>query len=182
MRTCLFTALPLALVACGPAAPGGNDIAASGPTTVPQDGAFVAGWDVRDACKILPKEQVGRVLGAFVEHTENQVGSELADGRAGFSTCYYVLPEDKRVALLARMSPEDDNTPEAMKRTRDEAAEALGGAEDVPDLGKSAFWLPKMRQLNVFVGGNRYMNLTLPKGVDDATAKAQAIKLAHAVL
>ena len=130
-----------------------------------------------DACTILSKVDVAAVIGTFVEHTELAQVAKMTDQTAGFSTCVYTMPANKQVAFMARLSPEDDNTPEAMKSARDQAAELMGPAEDVPNLGKYAFWLPKLRQIVVFVDGNRYMNLTLPRGEDDATARTRAIKL-----
>jgi hypothetical protein len=49
--------------------------------------------------------------------------------------------------------------------------------EDVPNVGKAAFFVPKINQFNVFLDDARMVIITLPRA-PDATAKDQAIALA----
>ena len=49
-----------------------------------------------------------------------------------------------------------------MQRARQEIIELMGQVDDVTGVGKGAFWVPKLRQLVVFLGDDRYFTLTMP--------------------
>jgi len=154
--------LTLLLASCGgvPASGGGNATATTAAATTAATGSFIAD----NACAILPKEKVASITGLQVTDAAlSRVTPATAD-TAGFSQCSYSFTGGGSLDFFARQSPVDDNTPEAIQRTRDN----MGGKPvDVPGLGTAAFSIEQMHQLHVFLGGNRYfyfMSMNPPAG------------------
>lgn len=150
IRSTLLVAAILALPACG----------SSGDTST---SAAPATFDVTNACAILPKEKVetatgrrltGATLGEVVKATENT---------AGFSTCEYRFAGGGTLSFFARQSPFEDNTPEAIERTKQGIlANMPVTLSNVDGLGTAAFRTEPMDQLHVFFGGNRYIIFSAP--------------------
>lgn len=106
-----------------------------------------SGWDAADACKLLDKADVGAALGDTVTETSLAFVHQPNGAEAATSECTYTLKRGGTVTLMTRRSPIADNTPEAIAQTR-KATETATGAlsdkpvEDVPGLGKAAFFVP----------------------------------------
>lgn len=184
MRHALFFApvfaSALALTGCGGGEPAGGGTAAE--QGAPGGGLPSSGWNVADACSVLAKADVAAVMGETVAGTELGTVSKGTDQLAGFSTCHYLMPDAMRqVGFMARLSPEPDNTPDAIRKARDEVAEFMGPVSDEAGLGRAAFWVPKLRQMVVFIGDDRYANITMPAG-DDAAMRAKARTLLEKVI
>ncbi len=162
----------IALTACG-----GGEVGNGSSSGAAAGGTAVSKWNAEDACSVLAKGDVEAVMSDKVTATELGTVSKGTDQLAGFSTCHYLMPDAMRqVGFMARLSPEPDNTPEAIKKARDEVAEYMGPVSDEAGLGKAAFWVPKVRQMVVFIGEDRYANITMPAGEDAAMrAKARAL-------
>lgn len=167
------------LAACS--SPSETSDAGAGAGAAAGSGGAALRWNAEDACSILSDKTVADALGMKVKAHELGPVSKRTDQLAGFSICYYDLENGERVAFMARQSPEPDNTPEAMQRARDEVAGGLGGVEDVSGLGRSAFWVPSVRQVVVFLGDDRYFNLTLPAKLNGKDLKTLALALAAKV-
>ena len=176
MRHVIAAAGLLALAACAQPSETSN-----GATAIGTAGAAVAlRWDAENACALLDKATVGAALGAAVESTRVDGVVQRTDKTAGFSTCYYQLKDGQQAVFMARQSPVPDNTPAAMRRARDEMAGAAGPVVDVIGVGRSAFWVPKMRTLFVFLGEDRYFSLVAPE-LDGKDPKTIALGLATRV-
>lgn len=140
-----------------------------------------SGWDATNACALLDKAAVGTALNDSV--TEASVGlvNEASGANAATSECTYILASGGRASLMARSSPIADNTPEAIALARKATQEAVAAftdkkVEDVPGLGKAAFFVPGINQLNVFIDDKRFVILTISSAAN-ATAKATAVDL-----
>lgn len=166
------------LAACNQAAvPADQANAASG--SVATTGAVAAGrWNAEDACGLLDRSTVAAALGTQIVKTEPGTSAKMTDQSAGMSTCYYELADGQRLAFLARQSPVPENTPEIMKKARDEVVAMAGPVTEVSGVGKSAFWIPSLRQLVVFLGEDRYYNLTMPEKLGGKDPKTLALGLA----
>ena len=81
---------------------------------------------------------------------------------------------------MLRWSPVNDNTEGAINTMRSGLVEVMKGfggtVEEIPKLGKAAFWVDKTSSLNVFIGEDRVAIINMPSG---AGAKEKAITLAH---
>ncbi|MCA0209323.1 MAG: hypothetical protein LCH74_09700 [Proteobacteria bacterium] len=147
----------LALSACG-----GPQDKAKDETSV----AGASGWDATDACKLLDKAVVGAALGDTVTETSLAFVHQPTAVEAATSECTYRLKGGGTATLMARRSPIADNTPEVIAQTR-KATETTMRAfsdkaiEDVPDLGKAAFFVPGINQMNVFLDDQRFVVLTV---------------------
>ena len=164
------------LAGCGGGAK--EDAAGGGEAKV----AATDGWDASDACALLDKAAVGEALkDQVVEATVGLVNK--ADGvNAGSSECTYALASGGRASLLARKSPIADNTPDAIAQTRSATAKTVAAftdkpVEDVPGLGKAAFFVPGINALNVFLDDSRFVILTIGTAPRDS-AKETAVALA----
>jgi hypothetical protein len=148
----------LLLAGCGGAPAAKQDdkpkAAAAAPTSA---------FDATNACAILPKEKVAEIAGASVERATLGTVVQPGEGTAGFSTCNYSFAGGGTLAFFARQSPVDDNTPDAVARTKRELADTMGAViVEVPDLGTTAFSTEQMHQLHVFFAGNRYIYFMSP--------------------
>jgi hypothetical protein len=172
----------LALAACS-GQTGGNG---SGNGTAQQSGgssaSAEASWNAADACALLPKEVVEEAVGQPVTGTQLSRASAGTADTAAMSQCTYSFAGGKSLDFFARRSPVPDNNDAAMKQTRDSMTEAMGvAAEEVPNLGKNAFWVSRGNQLHVFIGEDRYiyfMAMNAPAGAD---LKAAELALARRI-
>lgn len=155
----------------------GGDKAAGG------DGAKVAAaadWDATDACARLDKAVVGAALGTTVTETSLAfVHRPMGGGDAATSECTYTLAGGGEAKLMTRNSPIADNTPEVIAATRKTTAETMGmfskrPIEDVPGLGKGAFFVPGINQMNVFLDDRRLVILTIDNVPDDKAKQIAA--------
>lgn len=131
-------------------------------------GAALADWDATDACARLDKAALGAALGDTVTETDlSFVHHAMGGGDAATSRCTYTLASGGRAKLATRNSPINDNTPASMALMRKTAEEALAlvgydkTIEDVPGLGKSAFFVPAMNEMSVFLDDARYVELSI---------------------
>lgn len=175
--------LALALSACGGGSSGNTT---SGATTASEGGGggtMPADFKATDACAVIDKATMGALLKTEVSETQLALVHEPNGNEAGTSECTY-LTKDGRASLMTRWSPISDNSAEAMKTARDTSAasvKAFGKTiEDVAGLGKTAFWVPGINQLSVFIGDAKFIIVTVPDvaGSDPkAAATAVAKKL-----
>lgn len=166
------------IAGCGGGAPG-NGTTTTSEASPASGSAMPADWKATDACSIIDKATMARVLGTAV--TEASVGlvNEPSATTAATSECTYIL-ESGRATVMTRWSPIADNTPGAIataKSATEASLAAFGGgkAEDVPGLGKASFWVAKVDQLQSFIGEDRMVLITVPSSAD---AKDKAIALA----
>lgn len=165
------------LSACGDPAPGGDGASTPAATAA---AASTDGWKATDACATIDKAAMAAFLGTGVESTSLGLVNQSDGTSAAGSECTYLLAEGGRAQLLLRASPINDNTPEAIAMARNgtqQTIDAFGGGkiDDLPGLGKAAFWVEKIQALNVFIGDDRFAIITLPAG---PAAKEQAIAIA----
>ncbi len=171
----------LLLAACGGAdTPAGNQTASQSAAAA---GGMPSNWKATDACTVLDKAAIGAALGTEVTEATLSLVHEPDGATAGTSECTYMLKDGGRASLMTRWSPIDDNTPAAMKAARDTLATTLKAftskpIEDVAGLGAAAFWVPGINQLNVFIGADRFVILTIGSAPADK-AKDIAIALAR---
>lgn len=165
----------LMLAGCG----GGekNDTAADG------DAKMVAAndWDASDACALLDKAAVGTALGSAVTETSLAFVNKAEGSNAATSECTYRLANGDSATLMARRSPIGDNSDAAIKQTREATAKTMAAfsdkkIEDVAGLGKAAFFVPGINQLNVFLDGEKFVILTITSA-PAASAKDTAVAL-----
>lgn len=166
-------ATALILGACG-----SDKQAAKGDTDVT---SATAGWDATDACTLLDKSAVGAALKDEVTEASVSLVNQASGANAATSECTYLLASGGRASLMTRNSPIADNTPEAIALARNATQETVAAftdkkVEDVPGLGKAAFFVPGINQLNVFIDDKRFVILTISSAAN-ATAKATAVDL-----
>jgi len=165
----------LMLAGCGD---GAKEAAASGDEAKT---AAVDGWDASDACALLDKAAVGEALKDAVTETSLGLVNKAEGANAATSECTYRLASGGTATLMARKSPIADNTPEAIalaKSTTEQTMAAFSDKkiEDVPGLGKGAFFVPGINQLNVFLDDSRFVILTIGSAPNDS-AQATAVAL-----
>jgi hypothetical protein len=135
-----------------------------------------------DACALLSKANVEKVLGQAIESVNASRVSEGTDATAAASQCSYKIAAAQTVEFFARRSPIADNTPEAIGRVRDTLKDITQKEPvDVAGLGDTAFWTAS-RQLHVFAQGNLYFYVSMMNFKDEADAKAKATELARQAL
>ena len=164
------------LAGCGGGAK--EDASGGGETKV----AAADGWDASDACALLDKAAVGEALKDQVTEATVSLVNKAEGANAGSSECTYMLASGGRASLLTRKSPIADNTDEAIAQTRASTAKTVAAftdkpVEDVPGLGKSAFFVPGINALNIFLDDSRFVILTIGSAPRD-TAKDVAVALA----
>lgn len=173
------------LTACGDAGDegGANGTGAEAPAAT---GAMPADWKATDACTIVDKAEVAAALKQEVKETQLSLVHEPGTADAGTSECAYIGTDDSRIAsVAARWSPINDNTAASIDGTRNAAAAAIKAfsdtpIEDVPGLGKAAFFSPAIDSLTVFVDDARMVTVTVNKVPDGASGKDVAVALAKA--
>lgn len=179
-KTIICLAATAMLAACGGRPPADGN-AAAGNDAVAAPAARPAGWDATNACALLDKAVLGAALGDSVVETRLGLVHQPSAVDAATSECTYVLKGGGEARLMARRSPIDDNTPEAMAQARNATAAAMRAfsdkpVEDVPGLGKAAFFVPGINQMNVFLDTKRFVVLTIGTAPRDA-AKDLASRL-----
>jgi len=136
--------------------------------TAAADKAVAAGssWDATNACALLDKATVGAALGDPVTETSLAFVNKASGANAATSECTYQLSGGGSATLMTRRSPIADNTPEAIalaRKSTEQALAAFGKAkvEDIDGLGKAAFYVPAVKQMNVFLDDDKFVVLTL---------------------
>lgn len=163
-----------ALAACSSPGGGNGGTASGGGTTT------AAAWNAADACALLPREAVAQAVGRPVTDAQLAVISPGGGGMAMVSTCTYDFGADKSLTLLTRLSPNPDNNDAMFRETREGLADnGRNRIEDVPGLGRHAFYVDGLKQLNVFVGDDRMISLTGMAGPDGVDMKAALMALAR---
>ena len=142
-------------------------------------------WDASDACALLDKVAVGAALGDTVTETSLAFVNKAEGSNAATSECTYRLASGSSATLMARRSPIGDNSDAAIKQTREATAKTMAAfsdkrIEDVAGLGKAAFFVPGINQLNVFLDGEKFVILTVGSA-PAANAKDIAVALAGTI-
>jgi len=143
--------------------------------------AVASDWDASDACALLDKAAVGAALGDTVTETSLAFVTKAEGNNAATSECTYMLAGGSRATLMARRSPIADNNDAAIKQTRETTEKTMAAfsdkkIEDVAGLGKAAFFVPGINQMNVFLDDSRFVILTIGSA-PEATAKDVAAAL-----
>lgn len=160
---------------------GGENSAKAGDDGKGASGAAASGWDASDACALLDKAAVGTALGDSVTETSLAFVNKAEGANAATSECTYRLAGGSTATLMARLSPIGDNSDAAIKQTREATEKTMAAfsdkkIEDVPGLGKAAFFVPGINQLNLFLDDSRFVILTI-SSAPNATAKDTAVGL-----
>lgn len=165
----------LALAGCG-----GNDA----PTAKDEAKAAAAtgGWDATDACALLDKGALGTALNDPVTETSLGLVNAASGANAATSECTYRLQSGRTATLMARRSPIGDNSDAAIAQARSVTAKTVAAftdkpVEDIAGLGKAAFFVPGINQLNVFLDEERFVILTIGSAPRES-AKDIAVALA----
>jgi hypothetical protein len=170
----------LLLAACGGTS--GSSTGNSGAAAATSDTKVATGgWDATDACALLDKATLGAALKDQVTEASLGLVHQASGGEAATSECTYLLASGGRASLMARNSPIADNTDGSIAAARKATQQSVSAftdkkVEDVPGLGKAAFFVPGINQLNVFLDERRFVILTI-SGAPDATAKETAVAL-----
>ncbi len=177
LRFMLTLALSFSLTACNAIAPG----SATAPS-VPASTTASSKPKKLEACALLAKVEVEKILGQPVEAANPGRLTEGTETTAAASQCLYKTASAQTVELFARRSPVDDNTPEAIQRVRDTLKELTQKTPvEVAGLGDTAFWTAS-RQLHVFAQGHLYFYVAMMNFKDEVKAKTKAIELARQAL
>lgn len=182
IRIGLAALAALAAAGCGGAEEKAADAPVNERSTVGEALAsgMPAGFNATDACALLDKDIVERTLGSTVSATKLEGVVQPTDGTAGFSYCVYELADGRKPSFFTRWSPIVDSDAAGIAKTRAGIAELSKiSPVDVPEVGTGSFWVGGMNQLHIFPAKDRYVFFTF-LGQDEATAKADAIKLAKA--
>lgn len=142
-----------------------------------------ASWKATDACSIVTSAEMAEVMKAEVSEATVGLVNEAAGNNAATSECTYLFKDGSRATVMTRWSPIDDNNEAAIGTAKSTVAETVKAftdrpVEDVAGLGKAAFFVPKINQLNVFLDDARMVMVTIASA-PDATAKDQAVALAR---
>lgn len=136
-----------------------------------------------NACGVLPKAEVERILGQVVTSANLSRAAEGTNTTAALSECTYQIADGQTIEFFARRSPVADNTPEAIQQVRETMKKVTQKeVENVNGVGDAAFWVPVVNQLHVFAGGNIYFYLTMRGFKNVNEAKAKSIELARQAL
>jgi len=137
-------------------------------------------WDAADACKLLDKSVLGTALKDPVTETSLGLVNQASGANAATSECRYTLASGANATLMTRCSPIADNTDEAIAASRKQMQSLVGAlgktVEDVPNLGKAAFFVPGINQMNVYIDDEKFVILTISSAPNE-TARATAINL-----
>ena len=171
-----LAAITILLGGCGESSTGApGEKAAKAP-----DPALATGWTPPDACAAVDKAAFAAAAGVPVSAAELRMVHPADGDTAATSECVYTLEDGGRYSLMLRWSPINDNTEGAINTMRSGLASVMkgfgGSVEEVPKLGKAAFWVEKTASLNVFIGEDRLAIINMPSG---AGAKDKAVALAH---
>lgn len=174
----------LLLAGCNPSHESSSESGAS-PVTAEPAAPGAPAWNAADACTLLDKATVAKAMGDAVTETRLAFVHQAAGQEAATSECTYALQGGGDVVLMARRSPIADNTDQAIAQTRKAAAASVAAftdkpVEDVLGLGKAAFFVPGINQMNVFLDDEKFVVLTVG-GAPAATAKSLATDLVRAI-
>jgi hypothetical protein len=169
----------LLLAGCG--GTGGSSTGNSGAAAANDTNVATGGWDATDACALLDKATLGAALKDQVTEASLGLVHQASGAEAATSECTYMLASGGRASLMARNSPIADNTDGSIAAARKATQQSVSAftdkkVEDVPGLGKAAFFVPGINQLNVFLDDSKFVILTI-SGAPDATAKETAVAL-----
>jgi hypothetical protein len=153
----------------------------SGNAIANETAAATANWDATDACGLLDKAAVGAALNDKVTETSLALVHQPSGAEAATSECTYMLAGGGRATLMTRNSPIADNTPAAMAQARKSTEQSVSAfsdkkVEDVTGIGKAAFFVPGINQLNVFIDESKFVVLTIGSA-PEPSAKATAVEL-----
>ena len=154
------------------------------PKTATASSNMPAHWNATDACSILDKSHVAEALHQDVQEAQLGLVHQPGPVDAATSECHYISADGTSLAtLMTRWSPINDNSAESIAGTRNAAASAMKAfsdkpIEDIPGMGKAAFFIPGIDALNVFLDDARMIVLTVQKVPDGAKGKDIAISLA----
>jgi hypothetical protein len=156
---------------------------AAAPARQASAGAMPAGWDATDACSIIDKAVMADILKTEVTEAKLDMVHRPDGVTAATSQCSYTLAGGGSAALMTRWSPIADNTAESIAATRSAGAAAVKAftdrpVEDVPGVGKAAFFVPGINQFNVFLDDSRMVIITLASAPNDK-ARDMAVALAR---
>ncbi len=170
----------LLLTGCGSKGSDAGAVADEGEAAA-AGGNMPAAWKATDACSIVDKAEMGEVMQAEVTETALGLVHEPDASSAGTSECTYSFKDGGSVTVMTRWSPIADNTADAIAATRSTTASTMAAfsdkkLEDIPGVGKAAFFVPGINQFNVFLDDSRMMILTLG-GMSADQAKQRAIAL-----
>lgn len=133
-----------------------------------------------NACGILPKAEVERILGQVVTSANLSRAAEGSNTTAALSECTYQTANGQTIEFFARRSPVADNTPEAIQQVRETMKKVTQKeVENAVGVGDTAFWVPVVNQLHVFAGGNIYLYFTMRGFKNVGEAKAKSVELAR---
>jgi hypothetical protein len=136
-----------------------------------------------NACLILPKEEVERILGQAVESANLSRAAEGTATVAALSQCTYQTTGGQTIEFFARRSPTADNTPEEIEEVRETMKRVtLKEVEEISGVGSTAFWVPLISQLHVFAGENIYLFFTMKNFKETDEAKTKSVEMARQAL
>lgn len=159
----------------------GNTVAAA-PSSIAAPGSVAppANWKATDACSVIDKVMMAKIVGKPVTEISLDLVHESDGTTAADSRCTYKLADGTQATLMMRWSPIADNSEGAISLARkalQETLKAFGKSlETIDGLGKAAFWVDVAGQLNVFIGEDKFVIISMPTG---PSAKEQAITLAR---
>lgn len=169
-----FPAILLPLAACGSGGAGGGALGS---------------WKATDACALLDKAKVAQVMGQPVAETKLAPVVEDSGNGVSFSNCTYTMADGRMVSFMARNSTDAAHTPADIANTKKQLADMSPQQfEDVPGLGRTAYWSTGLKQLNVYLDEHRWLIFTFTfagtgmmhnQGSSDEL-KAKAVALARA--
>lgn len=171
----------LLLTGCGGADETNSSNGGGGSTKIGETAVATSAWDATNACALLDKAAVAAALKDTVTEASVALVHQASGAEAATSECTYILASGGRATFMTRNSPIADNTEAAIALARKATQKTVSmftdkKVEDVPGLGKAAFFVPGVNQLNVFIDDRRFVILTL-SSAPDATAKAASIAL-----
>lgn len=145
-------------------------------------GTMPANFKATDACSVIDKAAMASLLNTTVSETSLALVHEPTSSEAATSECAYITA-DGRASVMLRWSPISDNTEGAMTGARNAIAEtvkAMGNIpiEDISGLGKKAFFVTRINQLNVFIGEDKMAIITVP-AVAGHDPKEAAVSIAR---
>lgn len=141
---------------------------------IPTPRAEVSATGPRNACALLPPEEVQAVIG---EPVRDSLALDMPGGGAPaeLSHCNYATADNpSSVSLLLRRNLEGTTAEASSQRIRDGLTEMGATSQDVSGLGTPAFFVSDLSQLNVFTP-DWYLIVTpqTAGGVDQARALAE---------
>jgi hypothetical protein len=160
----------------GAAAPAGGD-------------ALVGGWADADACATLDKSVVAAVAGQAVTKADLTKSIKAGADPVSRSQCNYLLADGRTVMLSTRIELPVDND-KGMATFADQEKSMNMTPEEVPGIGKGAYWTPgDMPHLDFWIGQHQVASIQFKgdastimlKKEDEPWAKDLAIKLSHKI-